>query len=105
MRSLLRPSSGFRQSEMPVRALMLAVEILSPSSSRHDRVIKRPAYQRHVPEYWVVDLDAGLVERWAPNDEWPQLITQTLAWRPAQASSSFALDLPTYFAEIFLEGE
>lgn len=91
--------------EMPARSLMLAVEILSPSSSRHDRVIKRPAYQRHVPEYWVVDLDARLVERWAPNDERPQLITQTLAWRPAQASSSFALDLPTYFAEIFLDGE
>src|SRR5919112_4187391 len=30
--------------EMPARALLLAVEILSPSSSRHDRVRKRPAY-------------------------------------------------------------
>jgi Uma2 family endonuclease len=68
-------------------------------------VIKRPAYQRHVPEYWVVDLDARLVERWAPNDERPQLITETLDWRPAGASTSFALDLPSYFAEIFLERE
>lgn len=91
--------------EMPARALMLAIEILSPSSSRHDRVIKRPAYQRHVPEYWVVDLDARLVERWESNDERAQLITQKLRWRPAGATASFELDLPSYFAEIFLEGE
>ena len=91
--------------EMPARALMLAVEILSPSSSRHDRVIKRPAYQRHVPDYWVIDLDARLVERWAPSDVRAELITQTLNWRPAGATTSFELDLPSYFAEIFLERE
>jgi len=91
--------------EMPARTLMLAVEILSPSSSRHDRVIKRPAYQRHVPEYWAVDLDARLVERWASSDERAALITQTLYWRPPGATTSFELDLPLYFAEIFLEEE
>jgi Uma2 family endonuclease len=91
--------------EMPARALMLAVEMLSPSSSRHDRLIKRPAYQRHVPEYCVVDLDARLVERWASNDERAELISETLAWRPAGATASFELHLPSYFAEIFLEGE
>lgn len=91
--------------EMPARALLLAVEILSPSSSRHDRVTKRPAYQRTVPVYWVVDLDARLVECWASNDERAQLITRTLDWRPAGATASFALNLPSYFAEIFLERE
>jgi Uma2 family endonuclease len=35
----------------PVRELLLAIEVLSPSSGRHDRVTKRPGYQRHVPEY------------------------------------------------------
>jgi len=91
--------------EMPARALMLAVEILSPSSSRHDRVIKRPAYQRNVPEYWVVDLDARLFERWTPNDKRAELVTNTLEWRPPGAATSFELDLPAYFAEIFLEGK
>ncbi|HKN64972.1 MAG TPA: Uma2 family endonuclease [Gemmatimonadaceae bacterium] len=89
--------------EMPARALLLAVEILSPSSSRHDRVRKRPAYQRHVPEYWIVDLDARLIERWMPGDDRPALITETLAWLPPGASMPFHLDLPRYFAEIFLE--
>lgn len=91
--------------EMPARSLILAVEILSPSSSRHDRVVKRPAYQRHVPEYWVVDLDARLVERWAPKDERAELLTETLQWQPPGATTAFELDLPSFFAEIFLEGE
>lgn len=89
--------------EMPARELLLAIEILSPSSSRHDRVTKRAAYQRHVPEYWVVDLDARLIERWTSEEERAALITRTLEWLPAGASTSFQLELPRYFAEIFLE--
>src|SRR5581483_10973199 len=45
---------GFR----PAHELILAIEVLSPSSARHDRVRKRPLFQRHVPEYWIVDIDA-----------------------------------------------
>jgi Uma2 family endonuclease len=91
-------------TEMPARELLVAAEVLSPSSSRHDRVTKRPEYQRHVPEYWVVDLDARLVERWEPRDERPELVTQTLVWLPTAASAPFQLTLSRYFAEIFLEG-
>lgn len=40
-----------QKNGLPAFALLLAVEVLSPSSSRHDRVRKRPLYQRHVPEY------------------------------------------------------
>jgi len=90
-------------TEMPARALLLAAEILSPSSSRHDRVIKRPVYQRHVPEYWVVDLDARLIERWTGSDERPALITDLLVWKPFGAATSFQLDLAEYLAEVFLE--
>jgi Uma2 family endonuclease len=86
---------------LPVRALLLAIEVLSPSSSRHDRVRKRPHYQRHVPDYWIVDLDARLVERWAPGDERPALLTETLVWHPAGATMPFPLDIPQYFAAVF----
>ncbi|HUQ80043.1 MAG TPA: Uma2 family endonuclease, partial [Gemmatimonadaceae bacterium] len=85
----------------PVRALLLAVEVLSPSSARHDRVRKRPLYQRNVPEYWIVDLDARLFERWTPADERPELLAETLPWHPAGATTAFILDLPRYFESVF----
>ena len=42
----------------------LIVEILSKSTRRRDRGIKKSRYARfHVPEYWIVDLDAKIVEQ------------------------------------------
>ena len=42
--------------------LFLVVEVLSPSTSRHDRFTKRAEYQRRgVPLYWIVDSISG---RW-----------------------------------------
>jgi Uma2 family endonuclease len=90
-------------TEMPARELSLAAEVLSPSSGRHDRVTKRPHYQRHVPEYWIVDLDARLIERWRPGDERPEIITITLEWNPAGATAPFSLELHRYFAEVLGE--
>lgn len=86
--------------ERIVRALILTVEILSPSSAGHDRVRKRPGYQRHVPEYWIVDLDARLVERWRPNDERPEILTSTVQWQPSGASAPLTIDLAAYFAQV-----
>jgi Uma2 family endonuclease len=37
-----------RRADFPVHALVLAIEVISPSSGRHDRVRKRPKYQKHV---------------------------------------------------------
>lgn len=91
-------------TEMPARELLLAVEVLSPSSSRHDRVKKRPHYQRHVPEYWIVDLDARLVERWRPEDDRPEIVAETLEWAPAGSTEPLRLDLARYFAEVYDEG-
>jgi Uma2 family endonuclease len=90
-------------TEMPARELLLAAEVLSPSSGRHDRVKKRPHYQRHVPEYWIVDLEARLFERWRPEDDRPEIVVETLTWQPAGVAEPFSLDLQTYFAEIFEE--
>jgi Uma2 family endonuclease len=86
--------------DQTIRELLLAIEVLSPSSSRHDRVRKRPLYQRHVPDYWIVDLDARLFERWKPGDERPELLAETLTWLPAGAATPFTLDLPPFFAAI-----
>jgi Uma2 family endonuclease len=88
------------QEGNPVRKLTLAIEILSPSSGRYDRVQKRPGYQRNVPEYWIVDIDSRLVERWRPADERPEIITQMLPWHPEGARSAMELDLVVFFARV-----
>lgn len=62
--------------------LLLAVEVLSPSSARGDRVVKRRLYQeRRVGTYWIVDADKRLVEVWHPDDEVPEIITDILRWQ------------------------
>jgi Uma2 family endonuclease len=71
--------------QMPARELLIAAEVLSPSSGRYDRVVKRPKYQRHVPEYWIVDLDSRLFERWLPNDDRPTILVESLEWHPPGA--------------------
>src|SRR6185295_2851875 len=88
---------------LPVLELLLAIEVLSPSSSRHDRVRKRPLYQRHLPDYWIVDLDARLIERWRSDEARPEAITTSLVWQPAGAASPLVLDVERYFAEVFGE--
>ena len=81
------------------RALLLVVEVLSPSTARLDRRVKRERYQREsVPEYWIVDTDARLIERWRPNDDRPEIISQQIAWNPVGASDPLVIDLPELFA-------
>ena len=90
-------------TEMPARELLVAIEVLSPSSSRHDRVTKRPLYLRHVSEYWIVDPYARVVERWTPDEERPAILTTVLEWHPRGGAEVFRLALPEFFAAVFDE--
>jgi len=87
-------------TEMPARSLILVIEVISPSSALADRGPKRELYQRHVPDYWIVDLDAQLFERWRPGDDRPEIVRERIEWNPAGASDVFTLDLPAYFARL-----
>jgi Uma2 family endonuclease len=89
------------RDEFPARTLLVAIEVVSPSSGRYDRVVKRRGYQRHVSEYWIVDTDARLVERWRPGDERPEILTESLEWRPEGAAGVFTLELRSFFARVF----
>lgn len=89
--------------EWPARELLVAAEVLSPSSGRADKVKKRPLYGRHVPECWIVDLDARIVERWPLHAEHPEILVSTLAWHPPGAAELFRLDLAKFFAAVFKE--
>jgi Uma2 family endonuclease len=84
-----------------VHSLLLAVEVISPSNAQVDRSTKRHYYQRvGVPEYWVVDLDSRMIERWTPGDDRPEVVRGALAWKPAGAREAFSLDLPAFFARV-----
>ena len=84
-----------------IRALLLAVEVLSPSTARADRQVKRRLYQREgVGEYWVVDADARIVERWRPADERAEIVSTNLTWHPEPSAAPFELDLPAFFDEV-----
>ena len=81
-----------------ISRLLLAVEVLSPSTMREDRVRKRDFYLRNrVDEYWIVDLDARVFERWTPASERPDIRRDTLDWTPAGAQSAFRLDVAMFF--------
>ena len=87
-----------------VGRLLLAVEVLSPSTLRTDRRDKRDLYQRKgVPEYWIIDVDARQVERWRPNDASPETLIETLAWQPDRFTVPLAIDLPKYFGRVLGE--
>ena len=90
--------TGARWSD--IRSLLLAVEVLSPSSLRTDRVEKRDLYlDAGVAEYWVVDIDARVVERWTPTHATPEILRAELAW-PAASMDPLVIDLPALFERV-----
>jgi Uma2 family endonuclease len=83
-----------------VKRLLLAVEVVSPTSGRTDRWTKRRFYQRQrVPEYWIVDTDARLAERWRPDDERPEILADTIVWTPSAELEPLVIDLHALFTE------
>ena len=81
--------------------LLLVVEVLSPSTARSDRFLKRRRYQEAgVPLYWIVDGDAHQVEIWAQAARFPTIDRDRLVWLPAGARMPFNLDLTDLFRPI-----
>ena len=89
------------RADLPVTASLLIVEALSPGSRRHDRVTKRGHYQRGgVPEYWIIDQDGEVVERWRPADDRPEVLDGQMTWHPSGASEPLQIDLPALFRSV-----
>ena len=82
--------------------LLLAVEILSRSTARYDRQVKRGRYQREgIPEYWIVDLDSRMFERWRPGDDRPEVLHEAVEWIPDSLKAGLTIDIKAFFDEIF----
>ncbi|HEX4932428.1 MAG TPA: Uma2 family endonuclease, partial [Gemmatimonadaceae bacterium] len=92
-----KPASRFED----VGRLVLAVEILSPSSARADRYVKRRLYQSEgVPEYWLMDAANRYVERWRPGEELPETLIDSIAWQPVRDAPPLVIDLPAFFHRV-----
>lgn len=80
---------------MPVP--LLAVEVLSRTTSRRDRVQKREYYGRiGVADYWIVDGGTRTIRvvRSGGDDG---LVDSKLVWHPLGASRALSIDVVTYF--------
>jgi Uma2 family endonuclease len=76
------------------KTVLLAVEILSPSTSRADRFTKRRLFQEvGVPVYWIVDADGLTVRVWTPDAKFPLAERERLVWHPPGARAPLMLAL------------
>ena len=81
-----------------IHSLLLAVEVISPSSIRTDRITKREYYlDAGVPDYFIVDVHARMVEHWSPERETPRVLRDQLVWQPAGAVHPLVVSLPELF--------
>lgn len=79
---------------------LLVVEVLSPFTARYDRITMRSRYQRSgIAEYWIVDMDARVFERWRPEDTRPEIVDDRIAWSPSGATAPLVIELAEYFRE------
>jgi Uma2 family endonuclease len=94
------PSIAFeRWEDAPLP--LLVVEALSPSTARYDRGLKRRLYQRAgVPEYWIVDVDARVVERWRPDDARPEVIDSEVVWAPRDGVAPLVIEVAALFRDL-----
>lgn len=83
------------------KGLLLVAEVLSPSTARTDRFLKRRRYQEAgVPCYWIVDGDAQEVEVWTPAARFPTLVRDRLVWHPLGAMTPCELELAELFTPL-----
>jgi len=89
---------GRPRSWHEIRQLLLVVEVLSHSTARVDRTEKRTTYQRErIPDYWIVDADGRVVERWCVADDRPEVLADSLTWRPRADVPALEIDLVEFF--------
>ena len=96
-----RTGAGVPEHWSEAPSPLLVVEVLSPSTARYDRQVKRRWFQRAgIPEYWIVDPDARQVERWRPADTRPEVLDAWLEWHPPGSRESLSIDLVALFVEV-----
>jgi Uma2 family endonuclease len=99
----VKPESFYSWTAEP-SSVLLVVEALSPSTARHDRVVKLARYRRQRIEYWIVDHEAGVIERWLPDATHPEILAQSLTWRVDEVDEPLVIDLHALFTGLYPSG-
>jgi Uma2 family endonuclease len=95
---VVRPDEASTLDWAQMKHLLLAIEVLSPSSSRADRFTKRRLYQEvGIPLYWMVDADEKVVEVWTPGATFPVFEREQLTWQPEGAGDPLSISCAHVF--------
>ena len=79
-------------------ALVVEVSNATIYLDLHEKVTM---YARNgILEYWVVDVDGRAIERYRPDAVEVERLTQTLRWKPSQATPALSIDLDDYFRRV-----
>ena len=79
---IVTPAPGQAHAVLAAELIvLLAVEIVSPSSRVYDREHKRHTYLAvGVPEHWVVDAGSRTIDVWRIGDREPRTVRDRLKW-------------------------
>lgn len=94
------PDTGVGEPESwaQLTTLLLVIEATSPSTVRADRTKKLKIYRdERIPEYWILDVDGHVVERWRPDEERPEILATTLVWQPEPSIEPLTIQVPDLF--------
>ena len=98
---VLKPGVRLDGKWANLEELLLAIEVLSPSTARADRFPKRRLFQEvGVPHYWIVDQATGLVEVWTPDATFPVVERIELTWRARDDAEPLDIPLGELFAPL-----
>ena len=50
-----------------------------------------------MPDYWIIDDQARLIERWPAEDSRPEILSDELVWQPEGAPEPLIVDIPGFF--------
>lgn len=88
-----------------MHGVLLAIEILSPSTAKVDRGEKRVLYQAQgVAEYWIVDVEKCIVDVWTPQTVEARTEARSLRWQPVAGRRALTIDLVALFASVRDDG-
>jgi Uma2 family endonuclease len=84
-----------------IHPVQLVIEVLSRSTRTRDRTVKRALYQAQgIPEYWIIDTDARVVERWRAESTAAECLPQSLIWQPVASVPPLVIDIVAYFEAV-----